>query len=90
MNLEALNAMMKNAETLTGANHHQEQERQHEKRLLIGAGESGGIAPETPPELNRLSLQADFIDKTQSKTVDNITVSRDAERDTIHIVIELL
>ena len=87
MNLQAINAMMKNAETLQGK--HQEQE-QHDKRLLIGAGESGGIAPETPPELNRLSLQADFIDKSQSKTVDNITVSRDTNRDVIHITIELL
>jgi hypothetical protein len=78
---------MENAATLQGK--HQEQE-QHDKRLLIKQGEAGGIAPEEPPELNRLSLRADFIDKTQSKTVDNITVSRDAERDTIHIVIELL
>ena len=78
--------MMKNAETLQGKH----QERQQDKRLLIGAGESGGIAPETPPELNCLSLQADFIDKTQSKTVDNITVRRDVNRDVIHITIELL
>ena len=88
MNLEALNAMMENAATLQG--NHLKQERQHDKRLLIGAGESGGIAPETPPELNCLTLKADFIDKTQSKTVDNITVSRDTERDVIHITIELL
>ena len=86
MNLQAINAMMKNAETLQGKH----QERQHDKRLLIRQGESGGIAPEEPPELNKLSLQADFIDKTQSKTVDNITVRRDAERDVIHITIELL
>ena len=86
MNLSAINAMMKNAETLQGKH----QERQQDKRLLIGAGESGGIAPDEPPELNCLSLKADFIDKSQSKTVDNITISRDAERDTIHIVIELL
>ena len=86
MNLQALNAMMKNAETLQGKH----QERQHDKRLLIGAGETGGIAPETPPELNCLSLKADFIDKSQSKTVDNITVSRDTQRDVIHITIELL
>ena len=85
MNLQALDAMMANVETLNGSKH-QEQER----HLLIGAGETGGIAPEKPPELNRISLQADFIDKSQSKTVDNITVSRDAERDTIHIIIELL
>lgn len=86
MNLTALDAMMKNAETLQGKH----QEQQHDKHLMIGAGQAGGIAPETPPELNCLSLKADFIDKTQSKTVDNITVRRDAERDTIHIVIELL
>ena len=88
MNLEALNAMMENAATLQGK--HLKQERQHDKTLLIRQGETGGIAPEEPPELNCLSLKADFIDKSQSKTVDNITVSRDAERDTIHIVIELL
>ena len=87
MNLQALDAMMKNAETLQGKHH---QERQQDKTLIIGAGESGGIAPETPPELNCLSLKADFIDKSQSKTVDNITVRRDAERDVIHITIELL
>ena len=86
MNLQAINAMLENAATLQGKH----QERQHDKHLLIKQGESGGIAPDTPPELNRLSLQADFIDKTQSKTVDNITVKRDNERDTIHIVIELL
>ena len=86
MNLNAINAMMKNAETLQGKH----QERQHDKTLMIGAGQAGGIAPETPPELNCLTLKADFIDKTQSKTVDNITVSRDAERDVIHITIELL
>jgi len=83
-----LDAMMKNAATLQGK--HQEQERQHDKHLLIKQGEAGGIAPETPPELNCLTLKADFIDKSQSKTVDNITISRDTERDTIHIVIELL
>jgi hypothetical protein len=88
MNLQAINAMMENAATLQGK--HQEQERQHDKKLLIGAGESGGIAPDEPPQLNTLTLQADFIDKTQSKTVDNITISRDTERDTIHIIIELL
>ena len=88
MNLNAINAMMKNAATLQGK-HHQEQERQ-DKRLLSRQGETGGIAPETPPELNCLTLKADFIDKSASKTVDNITVSRDAERDTIHITIELL
>ena len=86
MNINAINAMMKNAATLQGKH----QEQQHDKKILIGAGESGGIAPETPPELNCLTLKADFVDKSQSKTVDNITVSRDAERDTIHIVIELL
>jgi hypothetical protein len=87
MNLNAINALMENAKTLQG-NHRQD--GQHDKTLLIKQGESGGIAPETPPELNRLTLKADFIDKSQSKTVDNITVSRDAERDVIHIVIELL
>ena len=87
MNLAAINAMMENAETLNGGKH---QERQHDKHLIIGAGESGGIAPDEPPELNRLSLRADFVDKSQSKTVDNITVSRDASRDVIHITIELL
>ena len=87
MNINAINAMLQNAETLQGK--HQEQE-QHEKKLLIGEGQAGGIVPETPPELNKLSLQADFIDKTQSKTVDNITVSRDTQRDVIHITIELL
>ena len=88
MNLSAINAMMKNAATLQGK-HHQEQERQ-DKRLLIGAGQAGGIAPDEPPELNKISLHADFIDKSQSKTVDNITVSRDVNRDVIHITIELL
>ena len=87
MNLNAINAMLENAETLSG-NH--QQERQHDKTLLIGAGESGGIAPEEPPELNCLTLKADFIDKSQSKTVDNITISRETERDVIHITIELL
>ena len=86
MNLQAINAMMKNAETLQGKH----QKRQQDKRLLIGAGESGGIAPETPPELNCLTLKADFIDKSDTKKIDNITVRRDSERDTIHIVIELL
>lgn len=86
MNLQAINAMLENAETLSGKH----QEQQDDKTLLIGAGQSGGIAPDEPPELNCLSLKADFIDKTQSKTVDSITVSRDADRDTIHIVIELL
>ena len=88
MNLQALDAMMKNAATLQGK--HQEQEWQHDKHLLIKQGEAGGIAPETPPELNKLSLKADFIDKSQSKTVDSITVSRDVNRDVIHITIELL
>ena len=87
MNLSAINAMLENAKTLQGK--HQEQERQH-KHLLIKQGEAGGIAPETPPELNCLTLKADFIDKSQSKTVDNITVSRDVNRDVIHITIELL
>ena len=87
MNLEALNALMKNAATLQGK--HQEQE-QHDKRLLIKQGETGGIAPDEPPTLDRLSLYADFVDKSQSKTIDNITVSRDATRDVIHITIELL
>ena len=89
MNLTAINAMMKNAETLQGK-HHQEQERQQDKRLLIRQGESGGIAPDEPPELNKLSLHADFIDKSDTKKIDNITVSRDAGRDVIHITIELL
>ena len=88
MNINAISQMLANAETLQGK--HQEQDGQHDKRLLIGAGETGGIAPDEPPELNCLSLKADFIDKSQSKTVDNITVSRDAERDVIHITIELL
>jgi hypothetical protein len=87
MNLGALNALLENAATLTG-NHRQD--GQHDKTLLIKQGESGGIAPEEPPELNGLRLAADFVDKSQSKTVDNITVSRDAERDVIHITIELL
>ena len=86
MNLEALNIMMKNAETLNGGNHQQ----QHDKTLLIGAGQSGGIAPEKPPLLDGLRLTADFVDKSQSKAVDNITVKRDSERDVIHITIELL
>jgi len=88
MNLNAINAMMENAKTLQGK--HQEQEWQHDKHLLIKQGEAGGIAPETPPELNCLTLKADFIDKSQSKTVDNITISRETERDVIHITIELL
>ena len=88
MNLQALNAMMENAATLQGKR--QKQDGQHDKTLLIRQGETGGIAPEEPPELNCLTLKADFIDKTQSKTVDNITVSRDTQRDVIHIVIELL
>jgi hypothetical protein len=88
MNLSAINALMENAATLQGK--HQEQDGQHDKTLLIKQGESGGIAPETPPELNGLRLAADFVDKTQSKTIDNITVKRDSERDTIHIIIELL
>jgi hypothetical protein len=87
MNLRALDALMENAATLQGK--HQEQE-QHDKHLLIKQGEAGGIAPDEPPELDGLRLAADFIDKTQSKTVDNITVSRDAARDVIHITIELL
>ena len=88
MNLEALNAMMENAATLQGK--HQEQERQHDKTLLIRQGETGGIAPDEPPELNKISLQADFIEKTETKKIDNITVKRDSERDVIHITIELL
>ena len=86
MNINALSQMLANAETLQGK--HQEQE--HEKTLLIGAGETGGIAPETPPELNRISLHADFIEKSETKKIDNITVSRDTQRDVIHITIELL
>jgi hypothetical protein len=78
---------MENAKTLQGKHR---QDGQHDKTLLIKQGESGGIAPDEPPELNGLRLAADFIDKSDTKKIDNITVSRDADRDTIHIVIELL
>jgi hypothetical protein len=88
MNISAINALMENAATLQGK--HQEQDGQHDKTLLIKQGESGGIAPDEPPELNGLRITTDFVETSQSKTVDNITVSRDAERDTIHITIELL